>query len=190
MENKEFTDIACAWTQYRERLESARCINRKALELTLVSRSFWLAPCPMLFYVIVGITLMLAIVYCIVIYPGYWPVPALCLFGIVDMAWQHEMRNRIRRLDGGVVGMQRNLLIYRKCYVILSVVVFLVIIPYFWWIGRYMGYFVDSATVFKFLVVLAVISASAFVLRTYKTFRALGDLNDLASQLREIRQAD
>lgn len=190
MENKEFTDIACAWAAYRERLESAQYLNRKALESTLASKSFWLAPKPTAFYIFFTVMFLLGSFICIAKMPGYWPVPALCLFGAGDMVWQQQMRDRIRRLDGGVVGMQRNLLKYRRWYIILSIAMFPILALFMWWFGYFFDLYEDTATAVVSLGLLGAACLVVYAVRTRKTFRALGDLTDLASQLGELTRED
>lgn len=190
MENKEFTDIACAWAAYRERLESAQYLNRKALESTLASKSFWLAPEPKAFYIFFTVMFLLGSFICIAKMPGYWPVPALCLFGAGDMVWQQQMRDRIRRLDGGVVGMQRNLLKYRRWYIILSIAMFPILAVFMWWFGYFFDLYEDTATAVVSLGLLGAACLVVYAVRTRKTFRALGDLTDLASQLGDLTRED
>lgn len=186
MENNDFTEIACAWAAYRERLESAQYINRKALESTLVSKSYWLAPNPKAFYIFFTVMFLLGSFISIAKMPGYWPVPALCLFGGIDMVWQQAMRDRIRRLDGGVIGMQRNLLTYRKWYIIMSVAMAPILAVFVWWFGYFFELYEDTATAVVSLGLLVVACLIAYGVRTIKTFRALGDLTDLATQLGDL----
>ena len=114
MENKEFTELANSWVERRKRIDSADVFNRQLLSETLVAKSFWLAPKPMAFCIMLSMFFIFAMTYCVLAKPSYWPVAAMCIFGLADTAWQTSMRDKIRRMDGGVVGLQTNLLRYRR----------------------------------------------------------------------------
>lgn len=186
MENKEFTDLANSWVERRSRIESSDVFNRRLLSETLVSKTFWLAPKPVFFYVFFAAMFIFATLYCILARPGYWPVAALCLFGGADMAWQNSMRDKIRGTKGGVIVLQTNLLRYRRGYIWLSVAMFVIMIPFFWWFGWFFDMYSDPVGAAIFLSSLALCCIVVYTVRTRKTFRALGDLQQLSSELKDI----
>lgn len=182
-----FDSLADIWVDSRRRIETSDIINRKLLLQTLADKSFWLAPKPMAFYIIFAIIFIFGLSYCLTFRPGYWPVPALCIFGAADTAWQTVIRDRIRRIDGGLIGMQRNLNLYRRLYIWLSIVMWLIMIPFLWWFGNFFELYSDPATAIVCISLLATACIVVFIIRTYKTFRALGDLDAFASELKELQ---
>lgn len=186
MENKEFTELANSWVERRKRIDSADVFNRQLLSETLVAKSFWLAPKPMAFCIMLSMFFIFAMTYCVLAKPSYWPVAAMCIFGLADTAWQTSMRDKIRRMDGDVVGLQTNLLRYRRGYIRLSIAMWIAMIPFLWWYGWFFDLYSDPATAIICISILAAACILTFYWRTRKTFRALGDLQSLATDLKDL----
>lgn len=180
--------LADAWVKSRQRIEEADVINRRILLQTLSDKSFWLAPKPLAFYILFSLMFILGLSYCIVVNPGYWPVPALCIFGGADMAWQSDLRDKIRRIDGGIIGLQKNLLLYRRLYIWLSVAMWVIMIPFLWWFGSFNNLYSEPVNAIICLTLLLAACVTVFIIRTRKTFRALGDLQSLTSELHDLKQ--
>ncbi len=183
---ESLSSLASAWMEQRKRLEGADILNRQFLLKTISDKSFWLAPKPRIFYIIFVAIFAFALWFCLIRLPQYWPVAALCLFGIIDTTWQVELRNRIRSLRGGVIGMQRNLLLYRRIYIWASVAMWIVMFGYLWWFYDFINQVLGVETPVIFFVLFGVVCLFVFLFRTMKTFRSLGDLQNLTSELRDL----
>ncbi len=140
----------------------------------------------MAFCIMLSMFFIFAMTYCVLAKPSYWPVAAMCIFGLADTAWQTSMRDKIRRMDGGVVGLQTNLLRYRRGYIRLSIAMWIAMIPFLWWYGWFFDLYSDPATAIICISILAAACILTFYWRTRKTFRVLGDLQSLATDLKDL----
>lgn len=181
-------DMAKLWKEQQHRIEQQKIVNRELLVASLHSKSHPLAPKTVPGIIFFSIMFVMTGLYTVMVQPLYWPVPLLCLYVIPDILWQNRMRGKIDRMEGGLAGMQRNLVKYKKGFRNLSVAMWCLLIPYIGWFVYFMhkNMEMDLTTVAIIASIMTGTSIGAFVWRLRYTNRGIREIEAVGDKLAEL----
>lgn len=186
----EIDELQTLWRMQQESLNKQKILNRKLIGRVIKNRSQWLAPKT------TGMLIVFAVCACvtiasIVFEKMYWTAPILimCAFGIYQAMWQQRYRRKIESMEGGLVGMERNLIEYRRRYERSKREMWVILIPYFVWFGWFLHHLgwdmIASAVFLSFTAILCLI---VYRFRNKKTYSALDELEESLEELRELEK--
>lgn len=177
------------WKKQQEQLNSQKMLNKKLIIELIKNKTTWLAPkTPAFIFMFVCCAVYSVLAMVIAELYWTWVIVLMCAYGIYQSLWQRDYRNRINRMEGGLVGMERNLINYRKRYDRSKREMWFVLIPYLGWFGWYLydfGGYANTAIVLGFTIILCFI---AYKIRNRKTYEALQELENCLDELKELEK--
>lgn len=118
------------------------------------------------------------------------PILLMCVFGLIQMSWQTILRQRIKSMDGGVIGVVDNILKYRRLYALSKKSTLFVGIAYIAWFA----WFMHTRIMFELPVVILVIFATivmsivSYKIRNRKTENALKEIDEDLKELKDFKR--
>lgn len=174
----EIENLRIVWNAYKNGLCDREAVDRTALSALLRRRSSWLAPSPKAFAGYFGLCIVFFIFESIFGDRNLWPLAVLSALGMGLVIWRTTVRDRIRRLEGGVAGTTRRLLRFRRTMTWMSVIIWVVLAPFFVWYAREFGPVIwgdDARSGFWFMAAFVAICVAVFVVSLRKTLGAIRD---------------
>ena len=104
------------------------------------------------------------------------------------MSWQINYKNKINNMEGGLIGMEYNLIEYKRRYERSKRQMWFVIIPYLLWFAYYLYQFFNLELAIGIFVVTICAMFVAYRLRNMKTYDALREINQCLSELKEFEK--
>lgn len=176
------------WNEHKKMMEEHRLLKKEELHKLLKHKAKPLAPVTTKHLFILAVFFILMVIYTVTIEPAYWPVPSLFAFIFPDAIWQIRMKDKIASVEGGVAGMQLNMIKYKKGFRNLSILMWILLIPYFVWFYYYMHYKLSmSITVSLWIIGLTVVLGIAvFCWRLNYTNKGLHSLEKVREELADL----
>lgn len=189
-ENLSSDNLLQLWKKQQELLEKQKLINRDLLIDSLTAKSSPLAPRPVAVMALLSVMFVLTLAITIIRYPSYWPVPLLCFIALPDVWWQKYMRDKISSMEGGVSGMQRNLIKYKRGFRNLSIVMWILMVPYFIWFAYFTNRVLELDTVSVAMIVGLTIVGCVFIfcLRIRSVNRSLRNLKEIGEKIDSLEK--
>ncbi len=185
----EINELQQLWKQQQKQLNAQKKINKHLIENMMKSKTMWLAPKPQVFivlFVICGLYALAAMFFAQLYWT--WMIVLMAIYGIYQTLWQIDYKKRINNMEGGLVGMERNLIEYRKRYDRSKREMWFVVIPYLVWFGWYLYQTLDLQLAVGIFVITIALMIVAYRLRNQKTYGALHELEQYLNELQEFEE--
>lgn len=188
----DMDNLQMIWKKQQELLDRQKSINERLLIKSIKESSRWLAPN----FIVIPILL-----YCIAmcvwsVYDGFmtWidvtPILLMCCFGLIQMSWQTALKQRIKSMEGGVIGVVDNMLKYRRLYAISKKSTIFVGVAYIAWFA----WFMHARIMFELPIIISVIfvtivlSIVSYKIRNRKTENALKEIDTDLQELQDFKR--
>lgn len=185
----EINELQQLWKKQQEQLNTQKRINRQLIIQMMKSKTGWLAPHPPFFialFLSCGLYAIAAMIFAQLYWT--WMIVLMCIYGIYQITWQISYKNKIKNMDGGLIGMENNLIEYRLRYKRSKREIWFVIVPYLIWFAFYLYQNLGielTIGIFAFTIVAMFV---AYRVRNMKTYDALREIEQCLSELKEFEK--
>lgn len=185
----EINNLQQLWKKQQEQLNKQKKINEQLVIHIIKSKTNWLAPRPLFFivlFVLCGLYSIAAMIFAQLYWTGM--IILMCIYGIYEMSWQINYKNKINNMEGGLIGMEYNLIEYKRRYERSKRQMWFVIIPYLLWFAYYLYQFLNLELAIGIFAITICAAFVAYRLRNMKTYDALREINQCLSELKEFEK--
>ena len=184
----DIDNMQAIWRKQQVILDQQKSIKERLLRESIAKSSKWLAPNKIAIPI-----LTFCCLFCIfaIIEGAYslmdvFPILLMSLFGYLQMWWQTTLLRKIASMEGGLIGMESNLIKYRIYYMLakkITACIAVIYIAWFTWFLHYLGW--DSEAIIFIISTTIAAGLLAFWIRNKKTKKAL---EEIEADMRELQE--
>lgn len=184
----EIDDLRVIWRREQQMYKQQKVLNQRLILQLIKDKSKWLAPITaiqIIIFSLCGLITIAAIVFNQMYEVS--PIILISIYGFYQLCWQHKYRKKIENIDGGIVGMEYNIIEYKKKYIKTKKYTIIILIPYMLWLSWFMYHlgwgYEQIILLILFTTILCII---AFLIRNRRTFTAIEDIEKNLRELSEL----
>lgn len=174
------------WREQQEKLSRAELLNQKVIGDVTRENARSIAPFSTALVVVLSIALAFGLAYSIVADPMYYPVPLLCVAGLVMQVLKIKMRKSLSDMGNSVIDRELNVLHCRRNFRIMWIVSFVLFVPYIIWFDWWMKGIVDNHVRIILLSLTIVGAAAMFIVSFVRVSQALREIERYTAYLKDF----
>ena len=184
----DIDNMQAIWRKQQVILDQQKSIKERLLRESIAKSSKWLAPNKIAIPI-----LTFCCLFCIfaIIEGAYslmdvFPILLMSLFGYLQMWWQTTLLRKIASMEGGLIGMESNLIKYRIYYMRakkITACIAVIYIAWFTWFLHHLGW--DTRGIIFIISTTIAAGLLAFWIRNKKTKKAL---EEIEADMRELQE--